>query len=149
MLCLTSHPSGNLWLHKNIALYISEPVGPKLRHRIVSQQLCCKSETVPRMMANPFHAAAQRLRLPSRGLGFGFSALVKHAGAWPSAEHGGSGALPPSDAHVNVRVQEPWVGVLFHQAEDFRLGCVEAAPCWVLHVFLDGHLCVVVDVDLS
>lgn len=39
MLCLISHPLWNLWLHKNIALYISEPVGPKLRHRIVSVAL--------------------------------------------------------------------------------------------------------------
>lgn len=49
---------------------------------------------------------------------------------------------------INVRVEEPGVRVLFHQAVDLLLGRFEAAQGGPGHVLLDGHLGVVVNVDL-
>lgn len=46
-------------------------------------------------------------------------------------------------------MQEPGVGVLFHQAVDFHLGHFKTALCGLCYVPLDGHLGVVVDVDLN
>ena len=50
---------------------------------------------------------------------------------------------------INVRVQEPGVGVLFHQAVDFHLCSFKTAPVGMCHVLLDGTFGVVVNVDLS
>lgn len=49
---------------------------------------------------------------------------------------------------INVRVEEPGVRVLLHQAVDLLLGRVKAAQGWLGQVLLDGHLGVVVNVDL-
>lgn len=89
------------------------------------------------------------LRLPRRGVGRGLASLVENTGAWPSAKHGGPRAFPPGETQINVRVQEPGVGVLFHQTEDFHLRGFKTAPCGLCYVLLDGHLGVVVNIHLG
>lgn len=46
-------------------------------------------------------------------------------------------------------MQEPGVGVLFHQAVDFHLGGFKTALRGLCYVLLDGHLGAVVNVNLS
>lgn len=86
--------------------------------------------------------------LPSWRFSCGFTPLIEHTGTWPSAKHGRPGAFPSSQMQINVRVQESWVGVLFHQAVHFLLGCIKTAFCRLRDAALDGHLGVVVNVDL-
>lgn len=65
--------------------------------------------------------------LPGWGFARGLASLVENAGTWPSAEHGGPRAFPLGEVQINVRVEEPGVWVLFHQAVDLQLGRFEAA----------------------
>lgn len=116
----------------------------KLPHHTTFQQLCCN------IIINPSHRVSYcSSKLPGWGFGRGLPSVVEYTGAWPSAKHGGSGAFPPGESQINVRLQEPGVGVLFHQAVDFHLSCFKTALCGLCHIVLDGRLGVIVNVDLN
>lgn len=86
--------------------------------------------------------------LPRWAFSGGLAALVEYTRAWPPSKHGASRAFSPGEAQINVGLQEPGVGVLFHQAVHFHLGDFKTAFRGLCYVLLDGHLGAVVDVHL-
>lgn len=129
------NPLWPLWFYKNDTLCRSKPVVNTPPHHT-----SCNI---------PWAATPAMLQLPGRRFSCGLASVVEYTGAWPSAKHGRPRAFPPGETQINVRVEEPGVGVLFHQAVDFHLGCFKTALCGLCYVLLDGHLGVVVNVDLS
>lgn len=66
--------------------------------------------------------------------------IAKDTGSRSPPVHGAARTLSPDDSQVDVRLKEPGVRVLFHEAEDFTLCHIEAGHRGSTYVLLDGHL---------
>ncbi len=135
---------------KNDTFCRSKPVDNKPPHHKLHFNNCAANHiSYIIIRITEWTATPAILQLPGRRFSCGLASVVKYTGAWPSAKHGGPRAFPAVETQINVRVEEPGVGVLFHQAVDFHLGYFKTVLCGLCYVLLDGHLGVVVNVDLS
>lgn len=74
--------------------------------------------------------------------------FIENKGARPSPDHSWW-ASSLGQGQVDVRVEESWVAVSFHQAVDFILRSIKAGLSCLKDVLLDRGLGWVVNVDLS